>query len=170
VNRTCRFETSRLAIDDWHRFPSSGNDEDRLPEFVCKLLSPAVTASLPAAWQGDYSLQRARTWIEDRDKESVVSLVAYRASGLPAGLIILADSAWPDVHIGFLLLQSEWGKGLATELVQGLVKWCQASAVRTIVGGTAFDNLPSQRILEKSGFARKTEQPGDTEYHYELRL
>jgi RimJ/RimL family protein N-acetyltransferase len=170
VNGPCRFETSRLAIDDWHRLPSSGNDGDLLPEFVCALLSPAVTGSLPAAWQGDYSLERARNWIEDRDKESVVSLVAYRESGLPAGLLILADSDWPDVHIGFLLLQSEWGKGLASELVEGLVTWCRVSGVRSVRGGVAENNIASQRVLEKLGFTQIQSAMSSSERFYELLL
>ena len=59
-------------------------------------------------------------------------------------------------EIGYTLLRSVSGKGLATELARALVAWHRAhsepSGVPQLTAFAALANSASRRVLEKSGF------------------
>ena len=58
-----------------------------------------------------------------------------------------------DIRLGYLLSESTWGKGIASELVHGFVSWCRGqTSILSIAGGVALDNPASNRVLEKNGF------------------
>lgn len=84
-------------------------------------------------------------------------LVIESAATEPVGLLVLAQvsDTGPgiDLRIGYLLAEHTWGRGLATELVAGLVDWARAQPeIRTVTGGVDTENRASVRILEKCGF------------------
>ena len=123
------------------------------------MLTEPVTRMLPSAWQGDYTVSRAREWIRERDQEGTTLLVIDNSTKEPVGLVILieVDSKNAidgiEVRVGYLLAESAWGKGLATELVKGLVEWCRTqSTIATLAGGVNADHPVSMRVLEKNGF------------------
>jgi RimJ/RimL family protein N-acetyltransferase len=62
------------------------------------------------------------------------------------------------------------GKGLASEMIQGLVAWCRRSNVTSIVGGVARGNVSSCRVLEKNGFTCDPGTEDAEEQMFELRL
>ena len=157
ISQTCEYETTRLSIGGWHgmQLPPSVD----LPGVVCKVLTDAVTRSLPPSWHGPYSRARARAWIDERDAESATLLALDRASGEPVGFVILSEHSVGDEHdrvdlrLGYLLAESAWGRGLASELVEGLVRWCRSQpSILSITGGVAGDNIASARVLTKNGF------------------
>ncbi len=158
--KDCAFISDRLDVRGWHLPSAEARSDFDLPSVVAGLLTPAVTAPLPEGWQGDYSIERARDWIRDRDGESSVLLVRERGSGGAVGLVILTafphpdDEAAIDIRLGYLLSEASWGQGYASELVAGLVGWCRTQPeVWSITGGVARDNHASIRVLEKNGFA-----------------
>jgi RimJ/RimL family protein N-acetyltransferase len=111
---------------------------------------------LPESWQGTYSEARTRKWIRDRDREGTQLLVTSRSSGEPVGLLLLHEErrsgggvAW---RLGYLLAESQWGRGLASELVGGFVEWARNQGPGSIVAGVSVTNPASIRVLEKSGF------------------
>ena len=114
------------------------------------LLTATTTASLPETWQGVYSNERARAWIGERDAESPTLLVVDRMSSEPIGLVMLVemeDDSSIDLRIGYLLAESSWGRGLATELVAGLVAWARRQpAIHTLTGGVAARNTASADV------------------------
>jgi len=174
IRETCDFETARLRVGDWHSV-SFGPRRD-LAVVVAEMLTPAATRSLPPVWHGDYSLDRAREWIAERDEESVTLLATDRESGEALGLVIVFevdgadDGGGVDLRLGYLFSESAWGRGLATELVEGFVGWCRAQpSIRSITGGVASDNVASARVLTKNGFTA-TGSPRQGEQIYELRL
>ena len=153
----CRFETARLRVSRW---PSEedGSESFDLPSWVAGLLTAKVTEPLPDAWRGLYSRGRAEAWIRDRDLEGTTLLVEDRAASRPIGLVLLHDSPDPesprsDLRVGYLLAETHWGRGYATELLQGLVEWAKTSPYRGIVAGVSSTNTASKRVLEKCGFA-----------------
>lgn len=153
--QTCHFETSRLRVGQWHVIGSEiGTD---LGAIVTELLTAASTRSLPDSWRGDYSTERARDWIDERDAESPTLLVVDRRSAESLGLVMLADvpaaESSIDLRIGYLFAETAWGKGFATELVAGLVGWARPHrSISTLTGGVAADNPASARVLVKNGF------------------
>lgn len=67
-----------------------------------------------------------------------------------------------DLRLGYVIAESSWGKGIATELVAGLVEWAVASTgIVSISGGVAPGNLASARVLGKAGFS-PVEHDGDS--------
>ena len=141
-----------------------------LASFVAQLLTPNVTAPLPEPWHGPYSEHRAAAWIKDRDDEGTALLVVERATGNPMGLVLLHVSPEirkPDseLRLGYLLAESYWGRGFATELLGGFVEWARTASYRRVVAGVASDNAASRRVLEKSGFTRKREATGSEDLY-----
>lgn len=152
---TCAFATERLVVAEWHSSASVPTGQD-LARIVAGLLTEPVTRSLPPAWHGPYSRERATAWIGQRDAEGPTLLAVERSSGEPVGLLILLEEEAADgieVRLGYVLVEWAWGRGFGSELIAGFVQWCRRhTGIRSLAGGVAVDNPASARILEKSGF------------------
>ena len=172
----CSFETPRLRVVDWHSLSSVPEGGSRLLEIVRDFLTPRVTGQLPEAWQGPYSKQRATDWIRDRDAEGTQLLAISQESHEPIGLLLLhettsASPGPPELRLGYLIAESEWGKGYASELVRGLIDWARGRSFGSIIAGVSAENLPSVRVLEKCGFSRDDDDsPRGTELFYGIDL
>ena len=157
VGQACSFETSHLLIQEWHSLTSEEWVEQDLAPVVAAMLTAPVTRSLPPGWQGFYTEERARQWIEERDQEGTTLLVMEQPERTPVGLMILFETQdenarGVELRLGYLLAESAWGRGLATELLRGFVAWCKKNDITSVVGGVERENLASQRVLEKAGF------------------
>ena len=54
-----------------------------------------------------------------------------------------------EVRLGYLLAENAWGKGFASELIEGFVDWCRGQeAITSLAGGVEADNAASRRVLE----------------------
>lgn len=142
------FDTQRLRVDEWH---TTVPDPGELAAIVATILRPATTEHLPAEWAGDYDADRAHRWVTDRDAEGITSLALDRTTDRPVALL-LATADGPDIRLGYVLATEAWGRGLATELVEGFVTWCRGAGVASIVAGVEAGNPASVRVLEKTGF------------------
>jgi len=56
-----------------------------------------------------------------------------------------------QAEITYAIAKAHWGKGLTTKAVR---LFLQLETTRPIFGRVAFDNLGSQKVLEKTGFIR----------------
>ncbi len=149
----CTYTTNRLLIIEWHAISPMQWHREPLEHVVMQILSPAVTQELPPSWQGKYSKERAQAWIKERDAEGSTLLVIEQSTKRPIGLVILhREPNRKTYRLGYLLKESAWGKGFASELIQGLVDWCGRNHITSIMGGVTNDNIASKRVLEKSGF------------------
>lgn len=168
------FSTQRLLVNEWHSFTAEEWVQRDLAIVVMEMLTTRVTQPLPPAWQGSYSIDRARDWVKERDCEGVTLLVVEKASQKPVGLIILFDPAkdgkGAELRLGYLLAESAWGKGLASELIMGFVEWCRRAEVALITGGVNRDNIASKRVLEKSGFVCDPSTEDAAEQLFQLQL
>lgn len=168
---SCSFKTPRLVVYEWHS--RSGGTSRELANLVRALLTPRVTRWLPAEWRGPYPFRRAHAWVEQRDREGTTLVVVERASRSPVGLVLLAGAGpaaeGNEVRLGYLLAESVWGRGLASELVLGFVEWCRTVGVATIVAGVSAENVASRRVLEKCGFVYDPATEGAREQRFELR-
>ena len=150
------FETLRLQVRGWHSHQAVDSD---LIDVVRLMLTPPVTAPLPPSWQGHYDRDRAEEWIADRDEESTVLLATDPCNQQPIGLVIVfeersgVEPSMVNLRLGYLLAESAWGQGFATELVGGFVQWCGShSTIRSIMAGVTPGNDASARVLTKNGF------------------
>lgn len=151
--RNHRYSTNRIIVDEWHSLTHADWPTQDLPKLVMDIPSERVTLSLPPAWQGPYTCARAHQWIRDRDNESITLLAVEKASQKAIGIVIVfeADNDG-NVRLGYLLDETAWGKGFASELVGGFVEWCRDHHIISITGGVERGNVASARVLEKCGF------------------
>lgn len=82
--------------------------------------------------------------------------IERRADGITIGT--LGFYGPPDraghVVIGYGLVESDWGRGYATEALTALVQLCrERPEVKVVEADTELDNPASQRVLKKCGFA-----------------
>ena len=171
ICETCAFETNRLLVGEWH---SLSHDDDELARVSVNILTDSVTRSLPTSWQGSYTAERARAWITERDNEGTTLLIVEKSSGQAIGMMILfetdADSVsdGTEVRIGYLLSETAWGRGYASELIKEFVHWCRKhSSIRSLAGGVERGNIASTRILEKNGF-RAVHEDGEVRCQEQL--
>ncbi|MCG8306878.1 MAG: GNAT family N-acetyltransferase [Cytophagales bacterium] len=72
-----------------------------------------------------------------------------------AGMTLSADR-FRLGEIYYKLLPKYWGKGYATEVSKGLIKaGFEQFNLHRVEAGVAIDNVPSIRVLEKSGMLRE---------------
>lgn len=77
----------------------------------------------------------------------------------------------PEIEIGYTVRFSEWGKGYATEIADGLLHNAfDDLALENIVAFTLTTNVGSQRVMQKMGFAfdRQFEHKGDPHVLYRI--
>jgi ribosomal-protein-alanine N-acetyltransferase len=159
---SCHIETHRLLIKEWHSLESGQWDACDLSDVVIALHTAPVTRSLPTAWQGAYTNSRALDWIDERDREGTTLLVISAETRQPVGLMIFSEPELDgvgdrEIHIGYLLGETAWGVGMATEMVSGFVDWCGGQGLDgTLIAGVEGGNQPSRRVLEKNGFRLDT--------------
>ena len=174
ISKTCRLETNRLLVREWHSFSLDDPDIQDLAKIVSSMLTKSVTRSLREGWRGAYTVKRANEWISQRDHEGTTLLVLEGSSRKPVGLMILLESddelARRTIRLGYLLSESVWGQGLASELVHAFVSWCRTAAITLIVAGVGHENIPSQRVLEKNGFVRNLNVKNEAELIFELKI
>ncbi|WP_298160621.1 GNAT family N-acetyltransferase [Brevundimonas sp.] len=71
----------------------------------------------------------------------------------PVGVIGLFEDADLAPEIGYWIGRSFWGRGFATEALEGALVWAgKRWRRRALMSGHFADNLASARVLEKAGF------------------
>ncbi len=151
----CQFVTERLQVGPWRAAAQRAKLD--LARVIAELLTDRTTVALPESWQGNYTVERAKAWLAERDAESPMLLVMEAASARPVGLVVLAevplDEPMVDMRIGYVIAEASWGRGFATELLSGLIDWMRTEpSVRTLTGGVDLTNHASVRVMENSGF------------------
>jgi RimJ/RimL family protein N-acetyltransferase len=173
----CTFETDRLRVQEWRSTVPDHGREEALADTVAAILTERVTQGLPTAWRGKYTVERAASWIEERDREGTTLLAVDNETNRPIGLMILFEvpseraTDGVEVRIGYLLAETAWGRGFASELVSGFVEWCRNQAsILSLAGGVERDNVASIRVLEKNGFHPVQDEDARGEQMYRLDL
>ena len=170
-NKEYRYSTERLLVCEWRSTSPDDWNQEELAVVVKNILTPKVTQSLPPAWQGNYTSERASSWIEERDDEATTLLVIEKSTRTAIGFIILFNCTdGRDIRLGYLLAEIAWGKGLASELIGGFVEWCKKNAISSVTGGVESDNNASKRVLEKNGFVAKPLTNDKSEQMFVLRI
>lgn len=165
----CRFETERLRVENWNAALRGGGAWAALMAGLSALLTPAVTKYLPEPMQLARGPDEIESWVSARNRESDVFHVRDRKTQEFLGLLILAafqeTTGDLTVRLGFLLAKKAWGKGIATELVHGLVGWCERQGLSgQLLGGVEAQNAASAAVLINAGFSRVGDlSSGDTD-------
>lgn len=149
------FETARLnAFEIAGDMTSSELSSllNRVPE----ILTPSVVESLPPYFHGIKSKADAEAWFERMISESRLLLVKLIGEDYVIGFVFTFVEKGRDAHIGYLLGEQYWGKGLASELLQGFIE--QAGKTESwlkLIGGVNRSNQASAKLLQKLGFVKQ---------------
>ena len=145
-----RFTTERLVVEPW-------NDELSLDELeeLAGILDSEATAFLPDNLQyrdGETNIAEwAATFSSGTNKVSSVRL----DSDLVGLLLLMNPSGSRDDlhHLGYIFGKKYWGRGLATELLAGLVQQLTDDGYNgELHAGVAKRNPASTKVLQKVGF------------------
>jgi RimJ/RimL family protein N-acetyltransferase len=147
---TLTLETARLTLRQL--------DDDDL-DHMCRLLGDREALAL---WGEPLTREGARQWIE-RNKARYEGLgfgrfaVILRATGELVGDCGLAPTlveGVPEIELGWIVVRSHWGQGIATEAARA---WRDHAFTRLglprIVSMISEDNPASRRVAEKLGMA-----------------
>lgn len=90
-------------------------------------------------------------------------------------MILYEDTFAPGplshIRIGYVIRESDWGKGIASELVAGLVDWARSDpTIGWIIAGVGSDHGASARVLTKNGFTSTSQEPDENTHTYTLQL
>ncbi|MCA0899738.1 GNAT family N-acetyltransferase [Microbulbifer agarilyticus] len=163
------FETPRLVVAELTA-DGAVSDREELLEEIPKILTPAVVAHLPPHFSQIDSAKDADVWLARMSSESHLLLITAQVNNALVGFLFVHVSQERDAHIGFLLRESHWGQGLASELLRGFIDEVrERRALRTLIGGVSLENIQSQRLFEKLGFTKRLDSQMDTLF-YELAL
>ncbi|WP_372771038.1 GNAT family N-acetyltransferase [Pseudoalteromonas sp.] len=158
------FNTKRLNIKALDT-PLGSNE---LCQLVC-ILSDEVTEHLPPSFQGITTEHAAKTWLNEQVQSSQVYGLYLNEMAQLAGLLIIYVENH-HAHIGYLFAKSHWGKGLATELLTGLIAYGKSqNDWHVINGGVSTENTASAHVLTKQGFVKTPSNSNDM-LHFELTL
>ncbi|AIW16443.1 GNAT family N-acetyltransferase [Vibrio tubiashii] len=127
-----------------------------LLERIPKILTPVVVENLPPYFHGIGSYEEARIWLERMLLESRLLKVETEGHELVGFLFAYVEKD-EYAHIGYLLGEEYWGRGLASELLQGFIHEVEKSeSWLKLIGGVDQSNVASAKLLKKLGFI---EQP-----------
>jgi RimJ/RimL family protein N-acetyltransferase len=69
------------------------------------------------------------------------------------GWFMLMPAEDQSLELGFMIVQSEWGKGFATEIGETLLELARkVPGIKGMVARTDMDNAASSKVLKKLGF------------------
>ena len=146
---------------------SQAKFENYLAESVLKIMTPNVTKDLPDGWQHIDTFEEAKNWLFKRKNDSYFYGITLTETNEIIGFLFLyietKTNESCEMRLGYLLAEPIWGKGIGSELVKGLVEWCDTTKIiDSISGGVEKDNVGSIKVLEKNGFYKSNEKlPGD---------
>ncbi|MBM7096707.1 GNAT family N-acetyltransferase [Bacillus sp. H-16] len=130
------------------------------------ILVPCTEESLPQAFDEDYPVgPHIAAYIDElKNDPSALGWGPWFIISRET-LTIIGDAGFkgvPDkngaVETGYSIIPSEQNKGLATEAVAALIDWACSTGEASIVRAECHkDNVPSIRVLEKTGMVREKE-------------
>lgn len=140
-------ETRRLAL----RSPDR-RDVPRLRALADDAAIARMTLRLPHP----YSLADAEAFVDQIDGQDPRAgrtfLIEHEDHG-PVGIIGLFEGGDPAPEVGYWIGRPFWGRGYATEALDGVLVWASRQwKRRALTSGHFTDNPASGRVLEKVGF------------------
>lgn len=146
-------QTERLTL----RSPRSDDAETIYQELGC---NPAITRY--TGWNPYTSLEATRQVIAGNIAENEGAKLAgfswiIEDGGELAGTVGAYDYAEDDksIEIGYSIIESKWGKGLASEAARAVADWLLTiEGIDRIKAWTDKDNLASIKVLERACFTR----------------
>ncbi len=147
----------KTTLADWAPLLADPRQRATLGRALAPLLTQDVTARLPAELSFDQATGDIDHWIDTADGLADIYTITRNDTEALAGLLLLFSPDGPggaEISLGYFLGHEHRGKGLASDMLAGLVAQLDQGPPRRLFAGTDADNPASQRVLEKAGFTR----------------
>jgi RimJ/RimL family protein N-acetyltransferase len=156
------FSTRRLCVRAWSAVIGDAALRARLSAALPGILTEPVLRHLPDALRHTGATFDPTAWMAVLLSRVDVGVVFARDGERPIGFLTLrGDGApEPEISVGYLLAEEAWGRGFATELVEGVIAACRAAGDVRLRAGVATGNPASMQVLRKAGF-REIGTPDD---------
>lgn len=167
VAQIIEFETPRLRLRQWRdsdREPFAAmNADPAVMEFFAALQSRASSDASIDAWQSQLATQGWSNWAAELVESG--QFIGFVGLSVPRRVLPFS----PCVEIGWRLMRSHWGRGLATEAAHGALRvGFERLALTEIVSFTAVGNHRSRAVMERIGMRnahQDFDHPGIPEGH-----
>ena len=147
IEKTPVIETRRLAL----RAPEA-RDAARLSELASDYDVARMTLRMPHPYRVADGLAFVEA-VQAQDPRRAATFVIDHEEAGSVGVIGLFEDADPAPEVGYWIGRPYWGRGLATEALEGALVWAKkAWRRRALTAGHFTDNPASGRVLEKAGF------------------
>jgi RimJ/RimL family protein N-acetyltransferase len=160
------YPTTRLQVGEIF-------DSNQTSDFfvsAMEILTPSVVANLPPYFQNVNSIPSAQEWLKHVVSDGRLFVVKRIGESKAIGFVFLSTEKSSGAHIGYLLGESYWGKGYATEILKGLIDFIASEdQVTRLIAGVATENVASIKLLQKMGFIHSSSEDNGTMF-YEYRL
>lgn len=144
-------------------------DDDKFYEDIVHILSDNVVNSLPPYFHDIDTIDDAKEWLEFISSEADVLFIQGKFSLSTIGFIFIHTNQLGEAHIGYVLAKEYWNKGIATEVLESFIEFCnETKKWDNLLAGVHRDNEASIRLLEKLGFSIKEENPSVLFYEYKV--
>lgn len=140
-------ETRRLAL----RAPGP-QDVSRLAALANDLDIARMTLRLPHPYSVD-DAESFVTQVAGQNPARAQTFVIEHEDHGPVGVMGLFEDQDPAPEVGYWIGRPFWGRGYATEALEGALVWASKRwKRRALMAGHFADNPASGRVLEKAGF------------------
>lgn len=148
----------------------SGKPETETLVSITELLTPKVVGSLPPYFRNINSLSDAQNWYKKIVSENRLFMVKHTGTNATIGFVFVFVENDTDAHVGYLLGESYWSKGYATELLKGLIDFIiHENKIKRFIAGVDTNNTVSSKLLHKLGFVKSASENDETDF-YEYQL
>jgi RimJ/RimL family protein N-acetyltransferase len=140
--------TERLALYEWEP------GDARHVAALHSSLESSRYVSTGEPWSEDYAAERIQGWMADLARHGVTKFkIVAREDGRfigRAGFTLMEEHN--VFELGYAIMQQEWGKGLATEIAEGLAHWFLENRPEPRFVAFAYaENEASIKVLQKMG-------------------
>jgi L-amino acid N-acyltransferase YncA len=141
-----------------------------------KVLTPNVVKSLPPHFHDIEATFAADSWLLSRFQECQLLAIVDQDKRQLIGFIFVYMSEQSarerSQHLGYLLAESCWGKGFATQILSSYITYCKQIEFKGVIhAGVESDNIGSIKVLKKCGFMLSNQQEvAEGNLFYQLSL
>ncbi|WP_160175099.1 GNAT family N-acetyltransferase [Photobacterium sanctipauli] len=151
------FSTERLVAATLDRVMPGIQSE------ITTMFTEPVSRYLPPSCQQLHTAEAVDHWLDEMEKTGAVLRLVLQNQ--PVGYLFVFPEPNQCYRVGYVLAEACWGKGLATEAMQGLITYLRNNDQgASFIAGVEADNKGSVNVLVKLGFSfGYTEQ--DVDYY-----
>ena len=119
---------------------------------IIAMFTEPVSRHLPPACQNFRTAEDVDNWLEGMAQTGSVLRLTEQQQAI--GYLFVFPEPENSYRLGYVLAETQWGKGFATEAMQGLVTYLsEHEGAASFIAGVEADNVGSVNVLKKLGFS-----------------